>query len=465
MSENIDKLDKIIAELRIYAGPVEHGAMAVTLHDWADRLATLRVAPAAEGAAPELFPGTRAALADLSVRSVFDPSHDEQWCDVHGMHHSVEMRDPDCEFPNITSPDEAAPQASADGPTLQERYFRLDEPMRAAPAAAPAPVEGMVLTIGATRCYGEDEWYREMTADGVTFLVPLGEQEKGREALGFALDAIAARKARLAAPTSAATPDTCRINYADVQRIAEEYGLDYNKFASAHRAMLEATGLSGDGHNADWCAGWNAHLLATAKQPEAAHGEQGDALLLRAYEAVHHDIDCPAIGGNGDDDCQCDAVPFLRDLKTALARQPAAELPMPEPLKQVAVAGYHDGVLKEPLEDYYSADQMRQARDTWFAWTQVLAAAQDVAPEEFSPKVTGTNVDRILRVIRRQPAAAPGALNAAMVERASLAYEVAMDGEVYRPEVPRIAMEAALTAALAQQPPASGSRGVDEGES
>ncbi len=45
-------------------------------------------------------------------------------------------------------------------------------------------------------------------------------------------------------------------------------------------------------------------------------------LLARAYEVVHHGIDCPSIGGNGDADCKCDAVSFLRDLETALkARQ------------------------------------------------------------------------------------------------------------------------------------------------
>jgi acetyl esterase/lipase len=32
--------------------------------------------------------------------------------------------------------------------------------------------------------------------------------------------------------------------------------------------------------------------------------------------------------------------------------------PLPEPLKQVAVAGYHDGTLKDALEDYYDAAQM-----------------------------------------------------------------------------------------------------------
>jgi hypothetical protein len=38
-----------------------------------------------------------------------------------------------------------------------------------------------------------------------------------------------------------------------------------------------------------------------------------------------------------------------------------------------------------------------------------------------------------------------------MVERASLAYEVALDGEVYGPDVPRVAMRSALKAALAAQ--------------
>jgi hypothetical protein len=79
-------------------------------------------------------------------------------------------------------------------------------------------------------------------------------------------------------------------------------------------------------------------------------------------------------------------------------------------------------------EQDYSADQMREARNTWFAWTQVLAAAQEVAPEEFSSKVAGTNVDRILRVIRRQPAAAPGAVDDAMVERVAMAIYMARFG-------------------------------------
>ena len=47
-------------------------------------------------------------------------------------------------------------------------------------------------------------------------------------------------------------------------------------------------------------------------------------LMLRAYELVHHEEGCPAIGGSGDKDCRCDAVPFLDDLRTALATPEAA---------------------------------------------------------------------------------------------------------------------------------------------
>ena len=45
-------------------------------------------------------------------------------------------------------------------------------------------------------------------------------------------------------------------------------------------------------------------------------------LLKRAYEVVHHDPGCAALGGHGDDDCQCDAVPFLRDLEAVLRPKP-----------------------------------------------------------------------------------------------------------------------------------------------
>ena len=45
-------------------------------------------------------------------------------------------------------------------------------------------------------------------------------------------------------------------------------------------------------------------------------------LMERAFEVVHHEEGCPSIGGRGDDDCECDAVPFLKDIAAALAAQP-----------------------------------------------------------------------------------------------------------------------------------------------
>lgn len=55
------------------------------------------------GASPleqELFPGTKRQLANLTIGL---PGDDYQWCDTHGMRHSVELRDADCEFPDAIS--------------------------------------------------------------------------------------------------------------------------------------------------------------------------------------------------------------------------------------------------------------------------------------------------------------------------------------------------------------------------
>jgi hypothetical protein len=48
---------------------------------------------------------------------------------------------------------------------------------------------------------------------------------------------------------------------------------------------------------------------------------------------------------------------------------------LPEPLKQVAIAGYHDGTLKEPLEDYFDSEQMKQ-----YALEAIRAEAVEAAP-------------------------------------------------------------------------------------
>jgi hypothetical protein len=54
----------------------------------------------------------------------------------------------------------------------------------------------------------------------------------------------------------------------------------------------------------------------TTPQPSADAVRE---LVKRAYEVVHHDDECPAIGGNGDKDCRCNAVPFLRELESLLS--------------------------------------------------------------------------------------------------------------------------------------------------
>ena len=62
---------------------------------------------------------------------------------------------------------------------------------------------------------------------------------------------------------------------------------------------------------------------STAKRVEvlaaASVSERARELVRRAYEVVHHDDECPAIGGCGDKDCRCDAVPFLRELESLIS--------------------------------------------------------------------------------------------------------------------------------------------------
>ena len=62
-------------------------------------------------------------------------------------------------------------------------------------------------------------------------------------------------------------------------------------------------------------AAWQ-YAPATTPQPSADAVRE---LVKRAYEVVHHDDECPAIGGCGDKDCRCDAVPFLRELESLLS--------------------------------------------------------------------------------------------------------------------------------------------------
>ena len=65
---------------------------------------------------------------------------------------------------------------------------------------------------------------------------------------------------------------------------------------------------------------WHHGESTTPQPPSAASvSERARELVRRAYEVVHHDDECPAIGGCGDKDCRCDAVPFLRELESLLS--------------------------------------------------------------------------------------------------------------------------------------------------
>jgi len=45
------------------------------------------------------------------------------------------------------------------------------------------------VSIGATRCYGDDAWFREITIRGITVLVPLDQEDQARHELVRALSA------------------------------------------------------------------------------------------------------------------------------------------------------------------------------------------------------------------------------------------------------------------------------------
>ncbi len=98
-------------------------------------------------------------------------------------------------------------------------------------------------------------------------------------------------------------------------------------------AML-ATAPAASGVDTSTNEAWAARAQEKIEAMEAATGGEDDMcpsttphpsadavreLVKRAYEVVHHDDECPAIGGCGDKDCRCDAVPFLRELESLLS--------------------------------------------------------------------------------------------------------------------------------------------------
>ena len=95
-------------------------------------------------------------------------------------------------------------------------------------------------------------------------------------------------------------------------------------------AVIRACGPR-DGHHLEAYQMVEEAVLALASGGPAGDGgfdpsRPFTTLLKRAYEIVRHNDECPAIRGNGDDDCRCDAVPFLRDLEKFAAVTPTVPL-------------------------------------------------------------------------------------------------------------------------------------------
>ena len=110
---------------------------------------------------------------------------------------------------------------------------------------------------------------------------------------------------------------------ADVYSIRASYGQGHERFFLSRGTRIIRWDGAVDPLKAAAQADYDARIRSAIDVQPVTVAEAVDArasLLKRAYEAVHHDDDCPAIGGRGDEDCRCDAVPFLRDLEAALAK-------------------------------------------------------------------------------------------------------------------------------------------------
>ena len=114
------------------------------------------------------------------------------------------------------------------------------------------------MLFGATRCYGDDEWYREITVGGIQFLAPLDQQDVARQYLS------ARRAERKRAPLYVpSSPEAHGLAFVDgmgwvVQcSRATEYaatlrqqGEADHEFKNFHRLLCERFGYSHD--DIDW---------------------------------------------------------------------------------------------------------------------------------------------------------------------------------------------------------------------
>lgn len=82
------------------------------------------------------------------------------------------------------------------------------------------------VVIGATRCYSDDEWYREVTAAGICFLAPLDQQDAAISLIGRGI------KPRTAPPPAAGVPSA-----SGVSRMSDN---DRAVMVSFRRALTDA---------------------------------------------------------------------------------------------------------------------------------------------------------------------------------------------------------------------------------
>lgn len=80
------------------------------------------------------------------------------------------------------------PDATRMAKRCEDGYWTPWHVAQAAVDALTAQGQGeATIVVGQTRCYGDDEWYREITAEGICFLAPLDQQDAARNLIGRGL--------------------------------------------------------------------------------------------------------------------------------------------------------------------------------------------------------------------------------------------------------------------------------------
>lgn len=140
-------------------------------------------------------------------------------------------------------------------------------------------------------------------------------------AISFALRAIEQALTQQRGEAAASGEWVDRDAWAEALELPQGYTVEEFLPGGWHYAWTRADGermVSGTTWNHPALAAIAAWQYAPATTPHPS-ADAVRELVRRAYEVVHHDDECPAIGGCGDKDCRCDAVPFLRELESLLS--------------------------------------------------------------------------------------------------------------------------------------------------